>query len=343
MLPTYIQAKMKNKNIIGNKSYRMFELMKKKLLFYRMCILIIIFSACTQLPVFSHSGRTDENGGHYDHSTDEYHYHDGSSAGQNHSSISFSEKYDNTGSAEENKKLELAERAKKAIREGRKEDWLKEDPSNITENEKDDTNKTKDSSTEITDFHLDTKGGLDEKVFEDAKKYVIEGKAETDKSGEERRKITKGLGFSEGHTLKNTKSHTAKDTTDKNSDARIDVNVGSTTTYNNTWKNNTMSFLLISLFWLEIYVIFFFDIICSILLFLTAYRKNSFMKYCFAIIMYIVLFFINRQCGEFSNNIILNIYGVPLYVCGVPLSLYIFIPMAIITFFKLKKKKTTIR
>ena len=36
-------------------------------------ILIFIFA----LPVFAHPGSLDENGGHYDRKTGEYHYHDG--------------------------------------------------------------------------------------------------------------------------------------------------------------------------------------------------------------------------------------------------------------------------
>ncbi len=39
-------------------------------------VLLILIGACT-LTVFAHSGRTDENGGHYDTSTGEYHYHHG--------------------------------------------------------------------------------------------------------------------------------------------------------------------------------------------------------------------------------------------------------------------------
>lgn len=43
-------------------------------------MLIICFSFSTI--VFAHPGRTDSNGGHYNRSTGEYHYHDGSSANQ---------------------------------------------------------------------------------------------------------------------------------------------------------------------------------------------------------------------------------------------------------------------
>lgn len=39
-------------------------------------VLLILIGACT-LTVFAHSGRTDEDGGHYDSSTGEYHYHHG--------------------------------------------------------------------------------------------------------------------------------------------------------------------------------------------------------------------------------------------------------------------------
>ena len=41
---------------------------------------IIVLVTVLSLPVFLHSGRTDSNGGHYDRSTGEYHYHHGYSA-----------------------------------------------------------------------------------------------------------------------------------------------------------------------------------------------------------------------------------------------------------------------
>lgn len=43
-------------------------------------ISVIIFSIC--FSAFAHSGRTDSNGGHYNRSTGEYHYHHGYSAHQ---------------------------------------------------------------------------------------------------------------------------------------------------------------------------------------------------------------------------------------------------------------------
>ena len=42
------------------------------------CVLIILIS----LTAYAHPGRTDANGGHYDHSTGEYHYHHGYPAHQ---------------------------------------------------------------------------------------------------------------------------------------------------------------------------------------------------------------------------------------------------------------------
>ena len=42
------------------------------------CVLIILIS----LTAYAHPGRTDANGGHYDHSTGEYHYHQGYPAHQ---------------------------------------------------------------------------------------------------------------------------------------------------------------------------------------------------------------------------------------------------------------------
>lgn len=45
-------------------------------------ILVFICLVLCSFPVFAHSGRTDANGGHYDRSTGEYHYHHGYSAHQ---------------------------------------------------------------------------------------------------------------------------------------------------------------------------------------------------------------------------------------------------------------------
>ena len=54
--------------------------MKNKLIL----IPIIFFALCSALVIlsFAHSGRTDANGGHWDHSTGEYHYHHGYPAHQ---------------------------------------------------------------------------------------------------------------------------------------------------------------------------------------------------------------------------------------------------------------------
>lgn len=44
----------------------------------KIIMLLIITCLCSlSLPASAHSGRTDSNGGHYDHSTGEYHYHHG--------------------------------------------------------------------------------------------------------------------------------------------------------------------------------------------------------------------------------------------------------------------------
>ena len=51
--------------------------MKKKVILIIVLILTFI-STC----VLAHSGRTDRYGGHYDHSTGTYHYHDGSYSGE---------------------------------------------------------------------------------------------------------------------------------------------------------------------------------------------------------------------------------------------------------------------
>jgi hypothetical protein len=40
-------------------------------------LIIVCLITSFSLPVFAHSGKTDANGGHYDSSTGEYHYHHG--------------------------------------------------------------------------------------------------------------------------------------------------------------------------------------------------------------------------------------------------------------------------
>lgn len=50
-------------------------------------IILLLVIACffsMTLSAAAHSGRTDSNGGHYDHSTGEYHYHHGNSAHQHY-------------------------------------------------------------------------------------------------------------------------------------------------------------------------------------------------------------------------------------------------------------------
>lgn len=51
--------------------------MRKKLVLF-----LMIFLAIANNYSLAHSGRTDEYGGHYDHSTGTYHYHDGSYSGE---------------------------------------------------------------------------------------------------------------------------------------------------------------------------------------------------------------------------------------------------------------------
>lgn len=45
-------------------------------------IFIVLFACCITVTTYAHSGRTDANGGHYNHSTGEYHYHHGHPAHQ---------------------------------------------------------------------------------------------------------------------------------------------------------------------------------------------------------------------------------------------------------------------
>lgn len=48
----------------------------------RIFLLAFAMMICLTLPASAHKGRTDANGGHYDHSTGEYHYHHGYPAHQ---------------------------------------------------------------------------------------------------------------------------------------------------------------------------------------------------------------------------------------------------------------------
>ena len=56
--------------------------MKKSNSIFVATILVIAFVFCSPVVSLSHSGRTDGNGGHYDRSTGEYHYHHGYPAHQ---------------------------------------------------------------------------------------------------------------------------------------------------------------------------------------------------------------------------------------------------------------------
>lgn len=51
-------------------------------LYYLRLICAALLLPCLAFVVHAHPGRTDVNGGHYDHSTGEYHYHHGQSAHQ---------------------------------------------------------------------------------------------------------------------------------------------------------------------------------------------------------------------------------------------------------------------
>ena len=51
--------------------------MRTRILLKRLLLIIAVLMLLTPM-VFGHSGRTDKNGGHTDHKTGEYHYHNGS-------------------------------------------------------------------------------------------------------------------------------------------------------------------------------------------------------------------------------------------------------------------------
>ena len=60
-------------------------------------LLCIVCCLCCVVVVFAHPGRTDSNGGHYDRSTGEYHYHHGYPAHQHTGGICPYDYDDRTG------------------------------------------------------------------------------------------------------------------------------------------------------------------------------------------------------------------------------------------------------
>ena len=54
-------------------------------------LLCLCFALC--IPVWAHGGRTDANGGHWDHSTGTYHYHNGGNTGGNSNNTNNSNNY----------------------------------------------------------------------------------------------------------------------------------------------------------------------------------------------------------------------------------------------------------
>lgn len=67
--------------------------MKNKLL--KTFIILFLFIFQFIVIVNAHPGRTDSNGGHYDRSTGEYHYHNGESSGKKQSSSNETYTYEN--------------------------------------------------------------------------------------------------------------------------------------------------------------------------------------------------------------------------------------------------------
>lgn len=92
----------------------------------RLLKLLIVFAVCLSLSVvaFAHSGRTDSNGGHTDHSSGEYHYHHGYPAHQ-HSDVdgdgildcpySFNDKTESSGNKTESPKKTESKKETKTI------------------------------------------------------------------------------------------------------------------------------------------------------------------------------------------------------------------------------------
>lgn len=60
-----------------------------------LCTITVLLFCLFTLQTFAHPGSLDENGGHYDHSTGEYHYHEGINQDNNPSGDSYNYYYDN--------------------------------------------------------------------------------------------------------------------------------------------------------------------------------------------------------------------------------------------------------
>lgn len=57
---------------------------------------VLILFSLSGIVAYAHPGRTDANGGHYNHETGEYHYHDGAYAGKSSGSTSTINNYNNS-------------------------------------------------------------------------------------------------------------------------------------------------------------------------------------------------------------------------------------------------------
>lgn len=89
-------------------------MMKKYFAFF--CLFLILLSL--PMTISAHSGRTDSQGGHYNHSTGEYHYHHGYSAHQHPNGIcpydlSYSKEKENIQEKIEEMREESKEQEKK--------------------------------------------------------------------------------------------------------------------------------------------------------------------------------------------------------------------------------------
>ena len=81
-------------------------MMKHKIIYT--CTIIILIISLLSVVVSAHSGKTDSNGGHYDKSTGEYHYHHGYSAHQHTNGkcpYFFNDKTDHSSSTTNNDKF----------------------------------------------------------------------------------------------------------------------------------------------------------------------------------------------------------------------------------------------
>ena len=77
---------------------------------YKRLVLILLPLIILCCNVYAHPGRTDSSGGHTNHSTGEYHYHQGESAHQHPNGVCpYDDRYSDYSSVEEGSKIQSLE------------------------------------------------------------------------------------------------------------------------------------------------------------------------------------------------------------------------------------------